>query len=230
MIEKLTEWAIRNPLITIVVFLSIAGASIFAIYETPIDALPDLSENQVIVMTPWPGQTPANVENQITYPMSVGMQGLAGVRTVRAMSQLGLSMVTVIFDDSVDEYFARDRVNERLSTISADLPDGVKPVIGPDATGLGQIFMYTLDSDGRILTELRSLQDFTIKLALQSVPGVAEVASIGGYKQTYQVVIDPTALEKYDISLREVMSAIASANNDVSGRVLESNGQEIAIA
>jgi Cu(I)/Ag(I) efflux system membrane protein CusA/SilA len=178
MLNKLIKYCIDNGFITLVVFGVITLLSIVAIYKTPIDALPDLSENQVVVMTRWPGQTPTNVENQVTYPITIGMQWLAWVWDVRAMSQLGISMVTVIFEDNIDEYFARDRVNERLSLITWDLPDGIEPVLGPDATGLGQIFMYTLESDSMDLTELRNLQDFSIKLWLQSVPWVAEVASI----------------------------------------------------
>jgi len=212
-----------------VIFGVITLLSIVAIIKTPIDALPDLSENQVVVMTRWPGQTPTNVENQVTYPMTIAMQWLAWVRDVRAMSQLGISMVTVIFEDDIDEYFARDRVNERLSLVSGDLPDGVEPVLWPDATGLGQIYMYTLESDDMSLTELRNLQDFYVKLGLQSVPWVAEVASIWWYKQNFQVVIDPLALSNYDISLTQVSAMISASNNNVSGRVVDIGGKEIAI-
>jgi Cu(I)/Ag(I) efflux system membrane protein CusA/SilA len=203
--------------------------SIVAIYKTPIDALPDLSENQVVVMTRWPGQTPTNVENQVTYPITIGMQWLAWVWDVRAMSQLGISMVTVIFEDNIDEYFARDRVNERLSLITWDLPDGIEPVLGPDATWLGQIFMYTLESDSMNLTELRNLQDFYVKLWLQSVPWVAEVASIWWYKQNFQVLIDPLSLSNYDLSLTQVSAMISASNNNVSGRVVDIGWSEIAI-
>ena len=229
MLNKLIRYCIDNAFITLVVFGVITILSVVAIYNTPIDALPDLSENQVVVMTRWSGQTPTNVENQVTYPITIGMQWLAWVRDVRAMSQLGISMVTVIFEDNVDEYFARDRVNERLSLITGDLPDGVEPVLWPDATGLGQIFMYTLESDTLDLTELRNLQDFYVKLWLQSVPGVAEVASIWWYKQNFQVVIDPLSLSNYDISLNEVSAMISAGNNNVSGRVIDIGWKEIAI-
>ena len=229
MLNKCIKYCIDNAFITLIAFCVITLLSIVAIYKTPIDALPDLSENQVVVMTRWSGQTPTNVENQVTYPITIGMQWLAGVRDVRAMSQLWISMVTVIFEDNVDEYFARDRVNERLSLITSDLPDGVEPVLGPDATGLGQIFMYTLESETQNLTELRSLQDFYVKLGLQSVPWVAEVASIWWYKQNFQVVIDPLALSNYDLSLAQVSAMISASNNNVSGRVIDVGWSEIAI-
>lgn len=229
MLNKLIKYCIDNAFITLVVFGVITLLSIVAIYKTPIDALPDLSENQVVVMTRWPWQTPTNVENQVTYPITIGMQWLAWVRDVRAMSQLGISMVTVIFEDNIDEYFARDRVNERLSLITWDLPDGVEPVLGPDATGLGQIYMYTLESDSMSLTELRNLQDFYVKLWLQSVPGVAEVASIWWYKQNFQVVIDPLSLTSYNLSLAQISAMISAGNNNVSGRVVDIGGSEIAI-
>jgi len=229
MLNKLIKYCIDNAFITLVIFGVITLLSIVAIYKTPIDALPDLSENQVVVMTRWPGQTPTNVENQVTYPITIGMQWLAWVRDVRAMSQLGISMVTVIFEDNIDEYFARDRVNERLSLITWDLPDDIEPVLGPDATWLGQIYMYTLESDTMSLTQLRNLQDFYVKLWLQSVPWVAEVASIWWYKQNFQVVVDPLSLSNYDISLSQVSAIISAGNNNVSGRVIDVGWSEIAI-
>jgi len=228
-LNKFIKYCIDNPFITGVVFMVLSIISVISIYNTPIDALPDLSENQVVVMTRWPGQTPTNIEDQVTYPITIGMQWLAWVRDVRAMSQLWISMVTVIFDDNIDEYFARDRVNERLSLIGADLPPWVEPVLWPDATWLGQIYMYTLESENHTLTELRSLQDFYVKLWLQSVPWVAEVASIGGYKKSFQIVLDPLKLSNYKISLKEVSNIVASGNNNVSGRVIDIWGKETAI-
>ena len=229
MLNKLIKYCIDNAFITLVIFGVITFLSLVAIVKTPIDALPDLSENQVVVMTRWAWQTPTNVENQVTYPITIGMQWLAWVRDVRAMSQLGISMVTVIFEDNIDEYFARDRVNERLSLISGDLPDWVEPVLGPDATWLGQIYMYTLESETLNLTELRNLQDFYVKLGLQSVPGVAEVASIWWYKQNFQVVVDPLKLSDYNISLQQISAIISAGNNNVSWRVIDIAGSEIAI-
>ncbi|MDP3975643.1 MAG: CusA/CzcA family heavy metal efflux RND transporter, partial [bacterium] len=170
-----------------------------------------------------------HVEDQVTYPLPVSMQGLAKVKNIRSMSQLGLSMVTVIFEESADLYFSRNRVLERLSTVSAQLPEGVNPVLGPDATSLGQIFMYTIESDQLSLTELRTLQDFTVQYALQSVPGVAEVASVGGYVKTYQVVVDPIKLDQYGVGLGMLVEAISSGNNNVSGKVVDVGGKEVAI-
>lgn len=229
MLNKMIKWFLDNPFITVVIFIVISIISIIAIVKTPIDALPDLSENQVVVMTRWPGQTPTNIEDQVTYPITIGMQGLAWVRDVRAMSQLWISMVTVIFDDDIDEYFARDRVNERLSLISNDLPPWIKPILWPDATGLGQIFMYTLESENHTLTELRTLQDFYVKLWLQSVPWIAEVASIWWFKKNFQIVVDSLQLSNYNISLKEISSVIKAWNNNVSWRVIDIWWSEIAI-
>lgn len=229
MINKLIQSALNNRFLTILLFIIITIAGVITLYKTPVDALPDLSENQVIVMTEWSGQNPKNIEDQITYPLTVSMQGLAGVRDIRAMSQFGVSMVTVIFEDDIDFYFARDRVSERLSLVKNQLPSGVNPILGPDATGLGQIFMYTLESNNHDLTELRSIQDFQVRYALQSVPGVAEVASIGGYVQTYQVIVDPAKLSQYKVSLKKVMDTIAMGNNNVSGHVIDTGENEIAI-
>ncbi|MEK7591219.1 MAG: CusA/CzcA family heavy metal efflux RND transporter, partial [Patescibacteria group bacterium] len=193
------------------------------------DAIPDLSENQVIIMTEWMWQTPKNVEDQLTYPLTVSMQGLAGVRTIRATSMLGLSMVTVIFEDNVGIYFARDRVSERLRLIQAELPEGVTPILGPDATGVGHVFLYTLESDRHTLTELRTMQDFIVRYGLQSLPGIAEVSSVGGYVKSYQVILDPKKLIQYDIGIMEVMESLKAANNNVSGKVVDTGGREVAI-
>ncbi len=216
MINNLIKYSLRNRFLIVMLFLIITVLGVVVLYKTPVDALPDLSENQVIIMTEWPGQSPVNIEDQITYPLTVSMQGLAGVKDIRAMSQLGVSMVTVIFNDDVDFYFARDRVSERLSFARSQLPAGIMPMLGPDATGLGQVFMYTLESEDKSLTELRSIQDFTVQYALQSVPGVAEVASVGGYVKTYQVVLDPNKLQQYGLQIKKVMEAIQMGNNNVS--------------
>jgi copper/silver efflux system protein len=229
MINKLIKYFFENRFITLVLFGIITLVGVYAVINTPVDALPDLSENQVVIMTEWSGQSPQNVEDQVTYPLTVGMQGLAGVRDVRAMSQLGISMVTVIFEDNTDEYFARDRVIERLSVVANQLPPDANPILGPDATGLGQIYMYTLESDEHSLTELRSIQDFTVKYILQSVKGVAEIASVGGYTKTYQVIIDPIKLNQFDLSISSVINEIKGSNNNVSGKVIKSGDREIAI-
>ncbi|MCF7844579.1 MAG: CusA/CzcA family heavy metal efflux RND transporter [Kiritimatiellales bacterium] len=229
MINSLIIKAINNRFLTLTIFAVIAIVGIITIIKTPVDAIPDLSENQVIIMTKWSGQSPKNIEDQITYPLTVSMQGLAGVKDIRAMSQLGISMVTVIFNDDIDFYFARDRVSERLSLAKMQLPPGVTPVLGPDATGLGQIFMYTLESDQHTLTALRSIQDFTVRYGLQSVSGVAEVASIGGHEKVYQAILDPIKLQQFGISISQVMDAIKMANNNVSGQVVDTGGREVAI-
>ena len=229
MLNKLIKYFIDNAFITVIIFIIISIVSVIAIYETPIDALPDLSENQVVVMTKWSWQTPNNIEDQVTYPITIWMQWLPWVTDVRAMSQLWISMVTVIFDDNIDEYFARDRVNERLSLIKSDLPSWVEPVLWPDATGLGQIYMYTLESEKHNLTQLRTLQDFYVKLWLQSVSWVAEVASIWWYKKNFQIVLDPLKLSNYKITLQEVSNIVSSWNNNVSWRVIDNWGSEIAI-
>ncbi|MCF7847115.1 MAG: CusA/CzcA family heavy metal efflux RND transporter [Candidatus Gracilibacteria bacterium] len=229
MIKQWISAAIQNRFLTFLLCGALVGGSFLALRQTPVDAIPDLSENQVIVMTSWPGQSPQNIENQITYPITVGMQGLPDVRAVRSSSMLGVSMVTVIFKDSTDLYFARDRVAERLAIIRNQLPPGVMPMLGPDATGIGHIFMYTLESEEKSLTELRSIQDFQVRYALQGLPGVAEVASVGGYLRTYQIVLDPLKLDQHQISVSTVVEKIKMANNNVSGNVLEYGQREIAV-
>lgn len=229
MINTLIRLALGNRFLTVITFLVLTFLGIWALAKTPVDAIPDLSENQVIVVTEWSGQSPQNVEDQITYPLTVGMQGLPHVKAVRSSSMLGTSLVTVIFEDGTDIYFARDRVTERLNVIGNQLPSGVTPRLGPDATGIGHIFMYTLESDNRSLTDLRSLQDFTVRYELQSLAGVAEVASVGGYVKTYQIILDPVKLDQYGVSFSQVIGAVQSANNNVSGKVLEYGEREISI-
>jgi Cu(I)/Ag(I) efflux system membrane protein CusA/SilA len=191
---------------------------------TPVDAIPDLSDNQVIVFTDWPGHGAQEVEDQVTYPLTVSLQGLPGVRVVRSQSAFGFSMIYVIFEDDIDQYFARSRVLERLGLVSAQLPEGTTPTLGPDATGVGHVFWYTVESDRHSLRELRSLQDWFIRYQLNAVPGVAEVASIGGHVQQYQIDVDPNRLRAYDISLGEVVEAVRDSNQNVGGNVLESGG------
>ena len=166
----------------------------WALTSTPIDAIPDLSDNQVIVFTDWPGHSPQEVEDQVTYPLTTNLQGLAGVRVVRSQSAFGFSMIYVVFEDSVELYFARVRVLERMSLVAKSMPSGVTPTLGPDATGVGHVFWYTVESPAHSLRELRSLQDWFIRYQLNAVPGVAEVASVGGHVQRYQVDVDPNRL------------------------------------
>jgi len=224
MINRLIDVALKNRFIVIAVYLALAAWGWWALGATPIDAIPDLSDNQVIVFTDWPGHSPQEVEDQVTYPLTTNLQGLAGVRVVRSQSAFGFSMVYVIFEDDVDLYFARSRVLERMSLVSKALPSGVVPTLGPDATGVGHVFWYTVESPTHSLRELRSLQDWFIRYQLNSVPGVAEVASVGGHVQQYQIDVDPNRLRAYNLSLAAVVNAVRESNLNVGGNVLESNG------
>ena len=202
MINRLIELSLRNRFIVTAVFVALAGWGWWAVKATPIDAIPDLSDNQVIVFTDWTGHSPQEVEDQVTYPLTVNLRGLAGVRVVRSQSAFGFSMIYVVFEDEVDQYFARSRVLERLSLVSTQMPEGAVPTLGPDATGVGHVFWYTVESESLSLRELRTLQDWFIRYQLNAVPGVAEVASVGGHVQQYQIDIDPTRLRaKYKSTL-----------------------------
>lgn len=236
MIQKVIDWSLKNRFLILVFYFFVTGWGIWAAFNTPIDAIPDLSENQVIVFAEWTGRSPREVEDQVTYPLSVNLQGLAGVKTVRAYSNFGFSMVTVIFDDSIDTYFARARVLERLNTIGSQMPKGVLPVLGPDATGLGWIYQYYLDTTkaekmgiGYDLGELRAVQDWFVRYQLNSIPGVAEVASIGGFVRQYQIDIDPNRLRSFGINIKQVSEAVIGSNNNVGGNVIEQNGMEYVV-
>ncbi len=197
----------------------------WALIHTPIDAIPDVSDNQVIVFTDWAGRSPQEVEDQVTYPLVTNLQGLPGVRVVRASSAFSFSMINIIFEDNVDLYWARTRVLERLNLVTKQLPEGVTPTLGPDATGVGQVFWYTLESDKHNLRELRTIQDWFVRYQLNSVPGVAEVASVGGYVQQYQVDVDPNKLRSFGLPLSTVVEAVQKSNNNVGGNVVEQSGQ-----
>jgi len=225
MIHRLIEFSLKNRGIIIVLYIALAAWGYWALLRTPIDAIPDLSDNQVIVFTDWPGRSPQEVEDQVTYPLVTNLQGLPGVRVVRASSAFSFSMVNIIFEDSVDLYWARTRVLERLNLVTKQLPEGVIPTLGPDATGVGQIFWYTLESDQLNLRDLRTLQDWFVRYQLNSVPGVAEVASVGGYVQQYQVDVDPNKLRAYAMPLSTVVEAVQRSNNNVGGNVVEQAGQ-----
>jgi copper/silver efflux system protein len=225
MINRLIEFSLKNRFVIIAAYLLLAGWSYWALTRTPIDAIPDLSENQVIVFSDWVGRSPQEVEDQVTYPLTTQLQGLPGVRVVRGQSAFGFSMIAIIFEDSVDLYWARTRVMERLNLVTKQLPEGVVPTLGPDATGVGQIFWYTVDGEGYSLRDLRTLQDWFIRYQLNSVPGVAEVASVGGYVQQYQIDVDPNRLRAYNIPLSAVMAAVRQSNLNVGGNVIEQNGQ-----
>ncbi|MFN6962195.1 MAG: efflux RND transporter permease subunit [Pyrinomonadaceae bacterium] len=225
MINWLIEWSIKNRVIVIGIYIAIAAAGYWALTRTPIDAIPDVSDNQVIVFTDWPGRSPKEVEDQITYPLVTNLQGLPGVRTVRASSAFSFSMVNVIFEDDVELYWARTRILERLNLVARQLPAGVTPTLGPDASGLGQVYWYTLDSDRHSLRDLRTLQDWFVRYQLNSVPGIAEVASVGGYVQQYQIEVDPNRLRAYGIPLSRVVEAVQRSNNNVGGNVVEQAGE-----
>src|SRR5215470_4182727 len=225
MIHWLIKMSLRNRGLIIFLYLGLALWGYWALIHTPIDAIPDLSENQVIVFTDWTGRSPQEVEDQVSYPLVTNLQGLPGVRTVRASSAFGFSMINVIFEDNIDLYWARTRVLERLNLLSRQLPEGVVPTLGPDATGVGQIFWYTLESDQMNLRDLRSLQDWFVRYQLNSVPGVAEVASVGGYVQQYQIDVDPNKMRGYGIPLSVVVEAIETSNKNVGGNVIEQSGQ-----
>src|ERR1044072_8448896 len=190
MINKLLELSLRNRVLVVVVYVARAGWGWWALQATPIDAIPDLSDNQVIVFTDWTGHSPQEVEDQVTYPLTVNLQGLAGVRVVRSQSAFGFSMIYVIFDDDVGLYFARARVLARTRLARSALPARVAPTLGPDATGVGHVFWYTVESDTMSLRDLRTLQDWFIRYQLNAVPRVAEVASVGGHVQQYQLDVD----------------------------------------
>jgi len=228
MINKLIEFSLKNRFLILLAYILLAGWGYWALLKTPIDAIPDLSENQVIVFTDWPGRSPQEVEDQITYPLTVNLQGLPSVRTVRSSSAFGFSMINIIFEDGVDVYFARTRVLERLSLASSFLPPGIVPTLGPDATGVGQVFWYTVEGPTDPGT-LRSIQDWFVRYQLNSVPGVAEVASIGGFVRQYQIDVDPGKLRAFNIPVRMVFEAVQRSNSNVGAKVIETNNMEYVV-
>ncbi|MGE3403431.1 MAG: CusA/CzcA family heavy metal efflux RND transporter [Vicinamibacterales bacterium] len=229
MIDRLIDLALRNRALVVALYLGLGGWGWWALGSTPIDAIPDLSDNQVIVFTDWAGHSPQEVEDQVSYPLTTNLQGLAGVRVVRAQSAFGFSMVYVVFEDDVDLYFARTRVLERLALVARSLPVGVVPTLGPDATGVGHVFWYTLDSPTHSQQELRTLQDWFVRYQLNAVPGVAEVASVGGQVQQYQIDVDPNRLRAHGLALGTLVSAVRDSNVNVGGNVLESNGAWVIV-
>ena len=228
MINRLIEFSLKNRFLILLGYGLLAGWGYWALLKTPIDAIPDLSENQVIVFTDWAGRSPQEVEDQITYPLTVNLQGLPSVRTVRSSSAFGFSMINIIFEDEVDVYFARTRVLERLNLASSFLPAGVVPTLGPDATGVGQVFWYTVEGPYDPGT-LRSLQDWFIRYQLNSVGGVAEVASIGGFVRQYQIDVDPVKLRAFNIPVRTVFEAVERSNNNVGAKVIEATNMEYVV-
>lgn len=198
-------------------------AGIFSIKNNAIDAIPDLSENQVIVFTEWMGRSPQLIEDQVTYPLVTNLQGIQGIKYVRANSMFGMSFIYLIFEDKVNTYQARQLVLERLSTLSSSLPENVTPVLGPDGTGVGHILWYTLHAPGIDLGEQRAIQDWYVKYGLQNVPGVSEIASFGGFRKQFEVTIDPQKLLYYKITIPEIIASVRSNNNESGGRKIEMN-------
>jgi Cu/Ag efflux pump CusA len=221
MVHRIIEWSLRNRFIVLILIGGLFVWGAISVKRNPIDAIPDLSENQVIVFTEWMGRGPQLIEDQVTYPLVTNLQGLPRIKYVRGSSMFGMSFIYIIFDDDVDIYWARERVLERLSTISRNLPEGVSPQLGPDGTGVGHILWYTLDAPGMDLGEQRALQDWYIKFGLQNVKGVSEIASFGGFQKQYQITIDPNKLLYYNISVNNVISAVRLNNNESGGRKFE---------
>ncbi len=229
MLNRLIEWSIRNRLLVLIGTAFLIAAGVWAVRTTPVDAIPDLSDVQVIVQTEWAEQAPQIMEDQVTYPLTTALLAVPGATTVRGISGFGISYVYVLFDDATDPYWARSRVLEYLSQVRDQLPAGATPQLGPDATGVGWVYQYTLESDRHDLAELRTLQDFFVRYQLQSVAGVSEVATVGGYVQQYQVEVDPQRLHGYGLTVQEVTDAIRMANADVGARVLELSGREYMV-
>jgi Cu(I)/Ag(I) efflux system membrane protein CusA/SilA len=231
MIDRIIERCARHPWMTLLLVAASAAWGIWSVRHVPLDAIPDLSDVQVIVYAEWPGRSAGLVEDQITYPLSSKLLAAPGVRAVRGQSFFGLSFVYAIFDDATDLYWARSRVLETLSGVRGQLPDGVDPVIGPDATGVGWVYEYALvDRSGRLdLAGLRSLQDWNLRYALASVPGVAEVASLGGWVRQYQIQLDPVRLAAREVSVADVIEAVRASNEDTGGRVIELAGHEYVV-
>lgn len=234
MIQKLIEASIRNRVLVVILFVLIALLAVFSLKTARIDAIPDIGENQQIVFTEWPGRSPKDIEEQVTYPLSIMLQGIPGVKNIRGISAFGFSTIYVIFKDDVDFYWSRSRVLEKLSTAGSELPSGVVPKMGPDATGLGQIYWYTIENEKdnknpKSLAELRSIQDFYVRYLLQGVEGVSEVASIGGFVKEYQIDVDPKKLFAYNIHFSQLLKSIKESNIDVGAEVVEDGDREFIV-
>ncbi|HEY8310206.1 MAG TPA: efflux RND transporter permease subunit, partial [Gemmatimonadaceae bacterium] len=231
LLRLVIAWSVRHRRVVLAVTFVVTAAGAWAMLHTPVDAIPDLSDVQVIVMTSWPGQAPQLVEDQVTYPLSTELLKVPHTKVVRGMSQFGLSAVYVVFQDGTDLYWARSRVLEYLNGARDKLPAGAMPMLGPDATGVGWVMQYILaDTSGHLtLADLRSLQDFVVRPALTAVPGVAEIASLGGYEKEYQIEVDPTKLLGFGIPLSNVVNAVRASNEDVGGRSIEMGGSEYVV-
>ena len=230
-VAKIIDWSVHNQLLVAMMMIALLVAGILAVKKMPLDAIPDMSDTQVIIRTDFAGQSPQIVEDLVTYPLSTTMLGLPKTKNVRGFSMFGTSFVYIIFEDAVDQYWARSRVVEALSKIQGDLPQNVQPQIGPDATGVGWVYQYAVvDKSGNYdLAQLRSLQDWFLKFELATVPGVSEVASVGGFVKEYQILIDPNRLRAFDIPLKRLMDAVKNASMDAGGRVIEKAEMELMI-
>lgn len=224
MIAQLIRFSVHNRWLVLLLATGLFAWGAYAVRTSKVDAIPDLSENQVIVFTEWMGRSPQIMEDQVTYPLVTNLQGLPQVKYVRGTSMFGMSFVYVIFNDDVDVYWARQRVLERLNYAARLLPEGVAPTLGPDGTGVGHILWYTLDAPGMDLGEQRAVQDWYVKFALQNVPGVAEIASFGGFQKQYQLTLDPNKLTYFNLSVPQVIAAVRANNNEAGGRKFEMSG------
>ena len=229
MLTRLIDFSLKNKFIVLLGTITLMLGGVYAVRNIPLDAIPDLSDVQVIVYTEWPGQAPQIVQDQVTYPLTTKMLSVPKAKVVRGYSFYGFSVVYVIFEDGTDPYWARSRVLEYLSSLSSRLPKGVSPSLGPDATGVGWAFMYSLNSTNRSLAELRSMQDWYLNYQLASVEGVSEVASVGGFVKQYQVTVDPTRLRAYNLSIADVSRAIEESNGEVGGRSIEMAEKEFIL-
>ena len=229
MVNAIIRWCLRNVFLMTLAIGAIVVAGVMALGRVPVDAMPDIGEKQVIVFADWPGRSPQDVDNQVTYPLTIALTGTPGVKSIRSMSGFGFSMVFVIFKDETDYYWARSRVLERMNVAQSRLPESVTPVLGPDATALGQVYWYTVEGEGFDLAELRSIQDWYVRYQLNSVEGVSEVASIGGFVKQYQIDVHPDKLRAHRVTLMEVFEAVRRSNIDVGAKVIERNGVEFFI-
>ena len=231
MLNLIIRFCVKEPWLVVLLTIGLSVAGWVSFKSIPIDAIPNIGENQVIVLTPWPGRSPKDIEDQVTYPLSVSLLAVPGAESVRGKSMFGYSFVQVTFKDEIDFYWARSRVSEQLGSAASQLPDGVVPQLGPDATGLGQVYYYTLQppDEGMGLAELRSMQDFVVKYELQAVEGVSEVASIGGYVRQYQIEVDPDKLRFHNVSLDKLAMAIKGSNLDVGAKTVETTGMEFIV-
>ncbi len=229
MLSRLIEWSVRNVFLVLVMAIALTAGGIYAVMNTPLDALPDLSDVQVIVFTEVPGQGPQVVEDQVTYPLTTAMLAVPRSKVVRGFSFFGASFVYVIFEDGTDIYWARSRVLEYLNFASKQLPAGVTPTLGPDATGVGWVYQYVLEGKQKSLDELRAIQDWYVRYQLTKAPGVAEVASVGGFVRQYSVTVDPGKLRQYGVPLSRISEVIAQSNRDVGGRVIEMTETEYMV-